>query len=231
MNEHTKISVVIPTYNHLKGLITCLDSLSKQDYQNYEAIVVTEPDCKETIEFIQDHWLSEKCRLVVNLIRMGCLRSCNIGIVSASQCSDIMNAGDDIVFRKDSLSQAESWLTKFSPDHDAWLAFDQATNKPYMVGGFSLMGYKFLERFKDRKPFCEDYNHINADLELKHYALSVQKFVFNPFAIIRHNQSEESLVRYSDEKSKQDNETFAKRKSLGYLWGKDSNRLYPYKVF
>ena len=42
MEKNIRISVIVPTYNVEKYIGKCLDSLVKQDYDNYDVIVIND---------------------------------------------------------------------------------------------------------------------------------------------------------------------------------------------
>ena len=51
--KNQKISVVIPSYNEEKDIAECLKSLEKQDYKNFEIIVVDDGSTDKTREVIK----------------------------------------------------------------------------------------------------------------------------------------------------------------------------------
>ncbi|ODS42959.1 MAG: hypothetical protein MSIBF_06805, partial [Candidatus Altiarchaeales archaeon IMC4] len=75
------ISVIIVNYNGKKYLGTCLSSLKKQTYSNYEIIVIDNASSDESIEFVRKTY--PKIKLIVNDKNYGFAKGCNIGIKSA----------------------------------------------------------------------------------------------------------------------------------------------------
>ena len=57
------ISIIIPTYNELKVLLDCLKSLEKQDYSDFEVILVDDGSIDNTQELASD-FKSKKYRLI-----------------------------------------------------------------------------------------------------------------------------------------------------------------------
>ena len=50
------ISIIIPTFNSIKVIGPCLDSIFTQDYQNFEVIVVDNGSNDNTVDFIKDNY-------------------------------------------------------------------------------------------------------------------------------------------------------------------------------
>ncbi len=58
MNEHPKISIVVPTYNRENYLKECLDSIINQNYPNLE-IVVTDDNSTDNTEIIAKEYIKK----------------------------------------------------------------------------------------------------------------------------------------------------------------------------
>jgi len=57
-NKNTKIpllSVVIPTYNDVKNIKTCLESLKKQSYKNFEIIIADDGSNDNTVKTVESY--------------------------------------------------------------------------------------------------------------------------------------------------------------------------------
>ena len=60
-----KVSIIIPTYNNLKNLRLCIDSIKKQTFLNYEVWIIDGNSTDKTKDFLQNlkepfYWISEK---------------------------------------------------------------------------------------------------------------------------------------------------------------------------
>lgn len=81
------ISVIIPVYNCEKYLITCLNSLKKQSFSNYELIIIDDCSTDTSRQLIQK-FISEnpciKCIFKKNTVNRGACYSRNIGLNIAS---------------------------------------------------------------------------------------------------------------------------------------------------
>lgn len=53
--ENKKISVIVPTYNSLKWLPRCLESITGQEYQNLEIIIVDNGSTDGTWDYLQEY--------------------------------------------------------------------------------------------------------------------------------------------------------------------------------
>ena len=56
MDSNPKVSIIIPHYNNQDILISCIDSLQKLDYANYEIIVVNNNSTDGSIEYIKNNY-------------------------------------------------------------------------------------------------------------------------------------------------------------------------------
>lgn len=76
------VSIIIPTYNGLKHLKNCLNSVIKNtDYPNYEIIVVDNASSDGTYNFLKKNF--PNIRVVVNKKNVGNTEGMNVGIRSA----------------------------------------------------------------------------------------------------------------------------------------------------
>jgi len=71
-----KVSIIIPTYNNLKNLRLCIDSLKKQTFLNYEVWVIDGASTDKTTDFLKTltspfHYLSEKDTGIYNAMNKG----------------------------------------------------------------------------------------------------------------------------------------------------------------
>jgi GT2 family glycosyltransferase len=73
-----EISAVILTYNSIKFIKPCLDSLFAQDYRDFEVIIVDNGSNDETASFIRDKY--PQVRLVKNKENLGAAKGRNQGI-------------------------------------------------------------------------------------------------------------------------------------------------------
>lgn len=88
-SSQTLISIIIPTYNHATYLGKCLDSILKQTFQNWEAIIVNNYSQDNTAEVVNSF---SDCR-----IRM--INFKNNGVIAASRNEGIRNSrGEFIAF-------------------------------------------------------------------------------------------------------------------------------------
>lgn len=82
-------SIVIPTYNHAQLIGRCIDSLLKQTYQNWEAIIVNNFSEDNTIEVIEAY----------NDYRIRLINNSNDGVIAVSRNKGLSEAkGDWICF-------------------------------------------------------------------------------------------------------------------------------------
>lgn len=78
-----KVSVVIPTFNRKKELLTCLESLFKQSFKNFEVIVVDDGSVDGTKETLKKYGWLEKIQYLKNDQNKGVSVAKNKGIKNA----------------------------------------------------------------------------------------------------------------------------------------------------
>jgi len=71
-----KVSIIIPTYNHLKNLRGCIDSIKKQTFLDYEVWIIDGDSTDGTKDFLQTlqapfFWKSEKDTGIYNAMNKG----------------------------------------------------------------------------------------------------------------------------------------------------------------
>jgi glycogen synthase len=117
MSDTPRVSVVINTYNRASSLHNTLQSLPRQNYPNFEVIVVTGPSTDNTLAILERHSA---------ILRAG---SCSQRNLSISRNVGIeMARGDFVAFIDDDAIPDEDWLV------DAIAAFD--SEEVAAVGGF-----------------------------------------------------------------------------------------------
>jgi glycosyltransferase involved in cell wall biosynthesis len=82
-NKNIYFSVIIPTYNRIEGLKNCLESLSKQTCQNFEAVVIDD----NSPSIVSDHISASDYKFSLKIIRnpenKGPAGSRNTGILNS----------------------------------------------------------------------------------------------------------------------------------------------------
>jgi GT2 family glycosyltransferase len=78
---HVKISFVIPTWNRKKELVSLIDSIIKQDHEDFEIIVVDNGSSDGTVEYLNS--MALRIRTVINKTNMGAAHAKNQGIVAS----------------------------------------------------------------------------------------------------------------------------------------------------
>lgn len=104
-----KISVVIPTYNRAKLLKECLTSLCKQEYKNFEVVVVDDGSKDQTKEIVDSFKKNLDIKYIFQENRgPACAR--NLGIKVAS--------GDIVAFIDDDCIASSQWLKAINEAFD-----------------------------------------------------------------------------------------------------------------
>ena len=86
----TKLSIIIPNFNGKKFLKTCLDSIEKQNYPFYDAIIIDNASSDGSVEYIKENY--PKLTLIQNKKNLGFAAAVNQGIkISSSQYIFLLN--------------------------------------------------------------------------------------------------------------------------------------------
>jgi len=84
-NEHPKVSLVIPIYNHAEYLDQCIKSSIHQDYQNLEIIIVDDASTDPTVKRILDKYKNNaRVKLFSNETNMGISETQNKAITHST---------------------------------------------------------------------------------------------------------------------------------------------------
>ena len=106
------ISVIIPFYKKRKYFFKTINSLKKQSYKNYEAIVVYDDEDKSDLKFVKDKLkIIKKSKVIVNNKNLGAGLSRNNGIKKANGTFIAFLDADD-VWNKDKLKLQLKFIKK-----------------------------------------------------------------------------------------------------------------------
>ena len=98
-NKDLSVSVVIPTFDRLRDLSRCLNSLSKQTYQNFNVVVISGGDIKAIEE------LTKKFNLLIKVTKQH-----KKGLVEARNLGWRGTKGDIVCFIDDDSVVSPNWL-------------------------------------------------------------------------------------------------------------------------
>jgi len=96
---------------------------------------------------------------------------------------------------------------------------------------FPVIGRKFIERFPEYQVFCPEYHHFCADTELGIFAKRIGKFKFLRDARVETyhpnvgNAPKDNTYWASRKNSQEDQRIFTARKTAGFLWGDNFERI------
>lgn len=108
----SEISIITLTFNSIKFIKPCLDSIFSQDYQNFEVIVVDNGSRDGTVSFIRENY--PQINLIENKENLGAARARNQGIKTAKG-KWILTLDSDIIFEKDFLSKILKLIKNLPP--------------------------------------------------------------------------------------------------------------------
>lgn len=117
-----KILITIITYNNIKTIIPCLDSLNKQTYKNFDLFILDNNSSDQTVslmkEFLRDHkQLAIKTEIMESKKNIGFAKGVNIGIKKALKKENIYTIlllNSDTYFTEDLLANGINTLEENS---------------------------------------------------------------------------------------------------------------------
>ena len=132
-----EFSVIVPTYNRIELLKKTLESLFRQNFKDYEVVVVNDGSSDKTHEYLSR--LSETSHFKY-------FRHANSGLAATRQAGLLHAAGEYIAFTDDDCIVPSDWLQKF---HDIFQQHGIAG-----VGGSTVTG-------NPSNPFAQASDMIN----------------------------------------------------------------------
>lgn len=100
-----KVSIIMPVYNGEKFIESTIDSILRQDFKNFELIIINDGSNDRSLEIIKKCAEHDKRIVVINQDNMGICRARNIGIAKA-KAEYIMFCDHDDIYRSGYLSAA-----------------------------------------------------------------------------------------------------------------------------
>ena len=126
MSNQAVISVIVPAYNSEKYIKRCLDSLGRQTYSGFEAVIIDDGSTDQTLRIVKDYTRNDERYKVFHQMNMGLSDARNTGIDNSNGKYIIFLDSDDEL-EIDALGKIIELLEKWDLDmllFDA-LAFDQ----------------------------------------------------------------------------------------------------------
>ncbi len=103
--ERPKVSICIPAYNRPNSLKRLLDSIEKQDMDNYEIVITDDSETSDIYLTARSHTLWEKIRYIRNDIRLGSPANWNKAMLLAKGIYVKIMHHDDWFSSKNALSR------------------------------------------------------------------------------------------------------------------------------
>lgn len=136
-----RVSIVIPTWNGLHLLEGCLDSVFKQDFHDFEVIVVDNASQDGTVKWVKKNYPA--VRIIQNKENFGFAMGCNIGVSHAK--------GAYFVLLNNDTSVDKYWLSELVKVIESGqkikgvgsLAFNKYSGKEYIFPGHGTSTFFF----------------------------------------------------------------------------------------
>jgi len=227
-----KVAIVIPTYNRIKKLHRCLQSIYASTYRNWKIYVYCDALDVNTAKYISENYSKTRVVSIVNDIRKYAPGSWNDfpKRFEHEPWNAMMWCVDDAEVYPDALTLAISAMEFHYPDTDGVIGFAQEcpgheeyTYKPY---GQVLLGRTFVNRYPDGQVCCPAYKFLYQDEELHLFAESMGKFHFCEGAKLKHyhpafikSEMDETHALSRGDNLREDRFTYAQRRTKNLIWG------------
>ena len=111
-----RFSVIVPAYNVQDYIVTCIDSILKQSFRDYEIILVNDGSTDATFEHCQELCRKNTCIKLVNKENGGLSSARNAGINKAEGDYLLFLDGDDFWRDDNFLENLNCIIETHSPD-------------------------------------------------------------------------------------------------------------------
>ena len=223
-----KIDIVIPTYNRLRKLTTCLNSI-KTNLVSKCTVYVYFSNTDE-LETMTTHygmypWIKYrhyKPEFHAAEFWNSHLKTCDADI--------FMYLTDDVQLHPGCISTARTRYLLNFPNFNGVLGLNQANFPPNVracQSAFGMIGKNYYNQFPDNGVFCPDYYCMYVDSEMELLARKNNRFFFSQEAKLSHfhpavdpsymDATNNHIRRFVGK----DNEVWKERRRQGLLWGND----------
>jgi len=209
------VDVLISTYDRLRFLKECIQSIIDCDYKDVSILVVVDGN-----EALLKPLTSEPVKVVFNRERKDYVISMN-KLLTVSKGDAVLFASDDLEFAPDCISRAAQVMRNHFPDGDGLVGIRQLNRPHGSKSAFGLVGRKFVNRFPNNQMFCPDYVHYGSDTELGDFARSINRFIFCKEATVLHLNLRDKTDKLARTMFEKDGVTRRTRASKGLLWGRE----------
>jgi len=213
------IDILISTFDRLKYLKSCIQSIKNSDYKDVSILVAVDGN-KHLLEPLA----SEPVEVVFNEERKDYVISMN-KLLTVSKGDAILFASDDLEFAPNCISTAVRAMHAIFPDGDGVIGIRQQNRPGGSKSAFCLVGRKFINRFPNNQMFCPDYVHYASDTEVGEFAAHLGRFRFCREAKLIHLNLRDKTDVLARTVLKKDDVTRKLRFAKGLLWGKNFGRL------
>lgn len=159
-----KFSIIIPTMNSQRYLVKCLESVEKQDYENYEIIIIDKNSTDKTLEIISKFKKTNKRIFLYRQKSNGLSNAMNEGIKKVKGDLILILGSDDLIIKN-----------TFKIVNNV---FNKNKKIKWCVGGFHIVNEKekilkskFHKKLDYLSLFFHDY--------LCHQSMYIKKEVYN----------------------------------------------------
>jgi len=159
MKTSPLVSVIVPTYNGIRYIAECVDSILNQTYKYIELILIDDCSTDNTPKFLKEYEYLDNVKIIFNQKNMGMSASVNKALSYVSGDYLIIHGHDDVML----LNRIESQVEFMNQKKGAAIIFansfliinDELTNKPvikstikrkifnYFPSLFSLLMFQF----------------------------------------------------------------------------------------
>ena len=187
------ISIIIPTYNHAKTLLTCLQSIEDQSYKDWEVIIINDGSTDDTERIILSYVKSLRNKTKVRYVKQN-----NMGAPAARNRGATLAQGDyllfcdaDIILYPNMLERLKAAMDEHPRTSFAYSDFKfgqkifrgQTFNRDQLIKDnyihtCSLVKKEHFPGFDERLKRFQDWDLWLTMLKKRHYGIWVPELLF-----------------------------------------------------
>ena len=151
LNTHPRVSVIVPCYNEELTLGNCVDGLLKQDYPNYDIILVDDGSTDDTLALARELAAEHESVTALTQRNSGKAHALNLGI-DCAEGSIVVCMDADSIFLPDTVAHLVHSLQ--DPTVDAVGGNVKVANRSSAFGRFQGLEY-IVGLTIQRRAFCQ----------------------------------------------------------------------------
>ncbi len=212
------VNILIPTRNRWDLLRKTVRALERGTYKDFSIYLAVDAKHGVVPPWVAEHGI----KLSVDKGRGSLVKQMGVAIGKLTGDA-VLGLGDDSILYPDCLEKAVKAMQAHFPVGMGVIGIQQYIDgKPLgQQGVYVLLNRDFISHFPRNNPYCPDYYHYHADIELWKFAQRADCCYFCANAKINHIRVKDATTERCRKNIPKDAVVQQKRTAKGYLWGND----------